>query len=173
MTHDIFQPGLFVFIVHTSPVYLDQRWQNQQQHYADRDLQNSYSRHDCAQTCSSCFFPHPLSFRHCTSFLPYPACAAQSARKQPQPPVALLKSGKMKSKLPQENQQQEMGGKRHTGIRSSSCPARGVAAGPASCASLWTQQPPPDFQPCTNTSLSRFMGRCGHLSVFPTNGLSQ
>lgn len=71
LTHYIFQPGLFVFIVHTSPVYLDQRWQNQQQQYADRDLLNSYQRHDRAQTCSSCSSPHPLSFCHCMSFLPY------------------------------------------------------------------------------------------------------
>lgn len=40
-----------------------------------------------------------------------------------------------------------------------------------SCAPLRTRQPPSDFQPCTNTSLSSFLERCDHLSVFPTNRL--
>lgn len=40
-----------------------------------------------------------------------------------------------------------------------------------SCASLWTRQLPSHFQSCTSTSLSLFLERCGHLSIFPTNGL--
>lgn len=76
--------------------------------------------------------PHPLSFCHCTSFLPHPnPYCALSATKHPQPPVAFLQSGKTKSKFPQQDRQRETGGKRRTGMASPSCPARGAAAVPA------------------------------------------
>lgn len=128
MTHDIFQPGLFVFIVHTRPVYLDQRWQNQQ-HCADRDLQNSDRRHDCAQTCSSCSSPRPPCFFHRIVPASPSSHRVLSASQAPhQPPVVFLESGTMKSKFPWQDRQQEMGGRRCTGIASSCCPAHDVPA---------------------------------------------
>lgn len=127
--------------MHTSPVYLDQRRQNQQQHSADRDLQNSYRRNDCAQTCSSCSSPF-LSLSAPALFLPHPALT-EPCLPALQPPAVFLKSGTVKSKFPWQDQQQQMGGRRCTGIGSSCCPARGVPAPLTPLAS----QPPLIFSP--------------------------
>lgn len=69
--------------------------------------------------------PPVLSPSAIASFLPHPALTEPCLPAPPQPPAVFLKSGTVKPKF---LQQQQMGGRRCTGIASSCCSARGVPA---------------------------------------------
>lgn len=154
MTHDIFQPGLFVFIVHTSPVYLDQRWQNQH---------NTMQTGTCKIPTKGMTVPRPvapalppilflsaIAHRFClTRLILRPVC-------QEAPPASGCLSQEWQNEI-----QVSLGGptagdgrKEARGHCKLLLPCACCGCCTCSCASLWTRQPPSDFQPCANTSLS-------------------